>query len=754
MLRSEGWVRGGFPRWRREPVPWLAAAVVLGVLVPGPWLVVDDHVWSGVLGLLLVAAIAGRQRGASVALVLAAVLLGGALGAPRPPGPAPDALVQGVVRAVRGSSAVVDTPEGSVRLWFPGEAPAVGIHLSARTRTVRPRARLPGAPDAGREDRRTGRPTLRVVEHVVLGVRAEPRPVPERLASARYGGLLWALATGERPGLDPDLVALMRRTGTTHLLAISGLHVGLVAGLGWGCTTLLLRLVAILWSGRRWSQLWVRAAPLPGLVLAGLYADAVGWPVSARRAVVMVAVAALARLIGRPVRPWTALALAALVVVCADPDAVHTLGFGLSFGAVLGILGVTPRLLRWCPPDLPRVLRWTAESLAVTVGAMAGTLPLTAWWFQSMSPAGPLSNLVAGPLVGGVGVPAALVSVYGPELLRGPSVWVGDTAIGLAVVMLQWLDLPSWTPAVGAVGAALLGVALLLRRRIAPVLVCVALVLGRGAPSSGTHLDVTFLSVGQGDAVFVRLPDGRRWLIDGGPPSRQVVEWLRRRGHTHLDAIFLTHPDLDHLGGLVEVVDQLSVGRFVTPRPPRVDEQTYRQVWLRLFERGIPVEDATARLDAPARILHPMAGWRLAAGETRRPRDNDDSLVLLLEHAGRRVLLTGDIERAAENWLAPVLPPVDVIQAPHHGSRTSSSSALVVATRPAWVIISSGRANRFGHPHSATLARWRGRRIARTDRDGTVRVRLTGKGVEVERWRHGNGFEAMLAPSWSPRPLM
>ena len=745
-------VRGGFPRFGVEPVPWLAVGLVVGVAVVGPLVTCPAALWVGAVALMAVGALGGASRCSGVALVVAAVVWGGALGAPQAPSAVRDSVVQGEVLSVTGSSAVVDTPDGSVRLWFPDTVPAIGSTVSARTRPVAARPRLPGAPDGGLADRRTGRPTRRVVDHVVLGAEAPREEMPDSFAKTTHGTLLWTLATGRRHTLDTQLVDLLRRTGTAHLLSISGLHIGLVGALGWGLVGLLVRGGAWLHPAGRWPGRLLWVAAVAGVGAAVAYADLVGWPVSARRAVVMGVVVALARVSRRPSSPWSALGLAAIFVVCADPDAVAGLGFGLSFGAVVGILGVTPRVLRWLPPDLPWLVQKGAEGLAVSVGAMAGTLPLTAWWFQSVSPLSPVANLVAGPLVGGLAVPAALFAAHGPEVLHGVALGVGSTAVSVAVFALELVDIAPWAPAVGPAGAGCLGLALLVRRRTIWALGATVLALGTVRPAPSPTLEVTFLSVGQGDAVFVELPDGQRWLIDGGPPSNRVLEWLRREGHTHLDAVFLTHPDSDHLGGLEPVVNSLSIGRFITARPPRTDELTYGRVWRTLFQRGIPVDDVEADVGPVGQLLHPVEGWRTAAGATRRPRDNDDSLVLLLEHAGKRILLTGDIERPAEGWLEHSLPTVDVVQAPHHGSRSSSSDGLVVATDPEWVVMSCGVANRYGHPHPRTLAHWRGRKVVRTDVDGTLRIRVEPDALQVEHWSHDRGYQTVQPFQWRPRP--
>ena len=727
--------------------------MVLGAVL-GRYAPLPELAWLASLALALLGAVCRPRWSACLAVGLSAMMLGLALGRPQEPTPAiaDHGVVQGTVTQSSGRSAVVETPRGSWRLsFYPDPAPAVGTRLSAQTRPSRPAVRLPHAPHPTAADRRAGRRGRRVVRWIELGGEAPSAPLG--LGRARHGDVLVALATGRKSGIDPGLRALLQRTGTAHLLAISGLHIGLVAGLvylvvGSLGTRLLARLA------RPSAAPWLRALQAVLTVgAAALYAQQVGWPVSTQRAVVMVTGGVLARAVGRAVTPWSLLAAAAIAVVLVDASVVEELGFGLSFGAVMGILAVSPRISRWLPPDLPWPVARGLEGLAVTLGAMAGTLPLTALWFQELSPLSPLANAVVGPIFGTVVVPAALVALHGPALLQPAALWMGDQAVELSLLFLETLDVAPWNPAVGPLGALCLAVAVALRRQAWAAIPLAMVILGaRSCPLQHDELQVTFLSVGQGDAVFVRFPDGRRWLVDGGPPSERVLRWLRTEGHTELDAVLLTHPDSDHLGGLEAVIAKLDVGRFVAARPPVGEESAYRRVWRTLAARRIPV--ALAR-DGPVTgvpILHPMPGWRSAVGAAamRRPKDNDDSLVLHLEHGEKGILLTGDIEAVAERWLAPQLPSVEVLQAPHHGSRTSSTAGLVAATDPDWVVISCGQDNRFGHPHAAVLASWRGRQVVRTDRDGTVRVRLSRHGVRVERWVHHWGWVPLSRRPWRP----
>jgi competence protein ComEC len=265
-------------------------------------------------------------------------------------------------------------------------------------------------------------------------------------------------------------------------------------------------------------------------------------------------------------------------------------------------------------------------------------------------------------------------------------------------------------------------------------------------------LTVTFLAIGQGDAALVEWPDGRTWLIDGGPPGDALLRWLRRRGVRSLDALVLSHPHPDHLGGLLPVVGALPVREVRAPRPPRAGERDYAT----LLARARAPAGARAPLRAgtlpPAprgvALLHPLPAFLDAP--SRKDRVNDESLVLRLSHAGRSVLFPGDVEREGEAALvdgAAARPlRADVLKVPHHGSRTSSHAAFLAAVAPRWAVVSCGFANRYGHPHAVTLGALAGvgARVLRTDEVGSVVVRLTDAGsVEV-------GTEGPPAEGWGP----
>jgi competence protein ComEC len=282
-----------------------------------------------------------------------------------------------------------------------------------------------------------------------------------------------------------------------------------------------------------------------------------------------------------------------------------------------------------------------------------------------------------------------------------------------------------WSPALTVAGALAVGALPFLVRRPALALAAVCFACVRVFPRD--VLTVTFLAVGQGDAALVEWPDGRAWLVDGGPPSDQVLRYLRRRGIRHLDVAVLSHPHPDHLGGLAPVLESLDVDETWVPRPPRATELDYRRAWLVAFART----RVRVAGDLEDRIEHPLFGWRSPARAVSS-QVNDESLVIRIAHGEHSFLFTGDIEAGAERWLAPFLGPATVVKVAHHGSRTSSRPTLVEAVDARWAVISCGVENRFHHPAIETLARWKGSAVARTDRDRSLRFTSDGTGLSVE----------------------
>ena len=260
---------------------------------------------------------------------------------------------------------------------------------------------------------------------------------------------------------------------------------------------------------------------------------------------------------------------------------------------------------------------------------------------------------------------------------------------------------------------------------------------------TSTTLSATFLDVGQGDACVLELPRGRVVVIDAGgsfdpafDPGRDVIApHLWRRGIRRIDLLVLSHPHPDHANGLPFLVENFPVGAIWTNGQASALPALER-LRVAARERAVPFEAPHSLELSGVRLtpLGPLDEYGRVAADPAWS-ENDNSLVLAVEHAGRRLLFAGDVEREAEAQLAARAGPIDVIKVPHHGSRTSSTPPLVVAARPSWAVISVGDRNRWGFPHPSVVARWEqaGARVRRTDRDGAVTVHLSRSGgISVE----------------------
>lgn len=599
--------------------------------------------------------------------------------------------------------------EGRIRLRFPLASPGPGLPLVATGRAgpIDGGGVLPGAPDPVRLARRGGvRSELRVDEVRLLG-----GAVPRSCAAADPTGVLCALALGVMEKLDPDVVAVLRNTGTSHILSISGFHVGFVGVVAGGLARALLRVVALVRpEGVSHAPAYVAAA-----VAALAYTWLAGAPTSAQRAGLLVALIAVVKLLGGEPQPLRLLGLCAVGVILVDPPAVGGAAFQLSFGAMLGLVRVTPRVQRYIPPDLPWPARPVLDGVATSIGATVGTLPAAAWWFQMVPPLSPVANLGALPWCSVVLVPLSAVAVFGPEPLAGWADVAGTAAVRLMCAALEPLAVAPWAPAVGPIGALALLCWVAWPKRVGTCLLISWLAFGLRAAPVGDR--VVILDVGQGDAALVH-EGGRVWLIDGGRPGDRVLQYLRREGIFRLDVVVATHEEADHVGGLHPVLAALEVGElWASTEGPTVDLAR---------SRGIPV------VLRPEGALHPSPDW---TGESA----NDGSVVVQL--AG--VLFSGDIEKAGERYTWAALPgSVPVLKVPHHGSKTSSSNLLLDGVRPRVAVIGVGAGNRYGHPAPSVIRRYRERGIAvyRTDQDGTIEVRVEEGAVRVRSWKAGRGW--------------
>jgi competence protein ComEC len=575
---------------------------------------------------------------------------------------------------------------------------------------------------------------------VTTSVRERTREAAHRALDPARATLLTGLVTGDVRGQDQAQREAFRAAGLTHLVVVSGRHVGLVLasvfGLAW--------LAGLGARGRR------RAA----LVVLALFVLVTRWQPSVLRAGTMAALALAAGLAGRRADPRHALAMAALLLLLVDPMLAGHLGFVLSMGATAGVLVVAPWLAERLPG--PRPVRML---VAAGAGAQAGAAPVLLGLDGGLPLASLPANLVAVPaaaLAQAVGLVAALAAQC-------------SLGAGAAVASLAWLPLsvvlwaagtfsggPSvtagalWSPwAVAIVAVAGLVLARrrarrLVRVAVAPLVVVavVAWLPGVPGPAAVEALTVTMLDVGQGDAVLVEVPgepEPARMLVDGGSEPDDAWRHLRRLGVRHLDAVVLSHPHHDHSGGLPEVLRRAGVGALLVGPYPLDDRvaPSAHETYAVAHDRGV----ATHRLEAGQRfslggaevdVLHPPAGAPYTDDL------NEVSLVLRVGTAGGAVLLTGDAEVLAQSRLLgrPDRLAATILKVPHHGGNTNAPGFLE-AVGAAVALVGVGAGNDYGHPDAATLAELAaaGARVHRTDLHGTITVKVRGGTVEVETER-------------------
>lgn len=549
--------------------------------------------------------------------------------------------------------------------------------------------------------------------------------------------LVAALTLARREGFDPELRQTFARTGLAHLLAISGFHVGVIAGLFYAILAL--------------ARVRPRRARVGAAVGAWAYVALIGFPDAACRAALILAFVAASRARGRPPARWGALASAFLVLLVLDPRRIASAGFQLSFAGAAGLVawsGPVGGLVRRAGRG--RVPEGLVGAVASGVAATVATLPIVAWHFEQVSIVGIPGTLVAGPLVA-VALPGAIASIaadfvapsLGAFLAGGVGVLLAALAGGAeALGALPWAAV--WSTRTSVV-ATLVGVAVATwtarrpwiggatRRALVGTYVCAAVAAwpvllslqGRGS------VEVMMIDVGQGDAIAVRGPNGAWVLVDAGPPSRDpdpgahpAVRALRGRGVRRIEALVLTHADLDHVGGAAAVLESFEVGAVYDPALP-AGKEAFVDVLTAAAAAGVPWLAATRGMrlelgELALEVLSPSDSLR-ATG----PEANEASVVLLARYGSFEAFLTGDAYRPLERTLAESLPAgIEVLKVGHHGSDTSTDPALLEAIRPSVALISAGRGNRYGHPTRGVLESLGGHGIDiwRTDRDGTVTV--------------------------------
>jgi competence protein ComEC len=571
-----------------------------------------------------------------------------------------------------------------------------------------------------------------------------------RRAIARYvdpgqeESLVRAMVLGDRAGLDERTSEAFRVSGTYHVLALSGAQVALVAGL-------------VVAGARRLAASPALQALLGGGV-AVLYAAFVGGDVPVVRASLMALVLLAGRALDLDADLGNLLGLAALVLLVHRPSNVTDVGFQLSFGATLALVVLTPPL----SAGLKRRRFGVERALAASLAVQAALMPLLAFHFHRLAPAGLVLNLLAVPLSSAVLlagllvlVAAGLVEALAP-LAGGLAWWAAHALLRSSELglLVPGLDPRMPAPSTLAWCVFVVGIAFLVRgRRLAGLallgLEAALLLVGPAPRGVDGRLHATVLDVGQGDAIVVRSPSGRVLLVDTGAAAEGrfdlgesvIAPFLWSFAVRRIDSIVLSHAHPDHVGGAPFLVRAFSVGD-VWEGPAPLGDRSYARLDDALRASGVARRSVARGAGADwdgvrLRVLGPAP----PAAPPRLVR-NDDSVVVALEYGAVRLLLTGDVERRGEASLASGRSLV--LKVPHHGSRSSSAPEFVAEVGPRVAIVSAGRRNAFGHPHPEVVVRYerQGALVLRTDRDGAVSVSTDGNRVWVNTF--GSGFNVRI----------
>jgi len=552
-----------------------------------------------------------------------------------------------------------------------------------------------------------------------------------------HTAFLISLVLGEKSRLNTEQRDQLARLGLSHLFAISGLHLGLLATF----------LYVIVQKFYRRSTYALLLCPLqqavPILILPPLlfYLLLSGGALPTWRAGLLIALVAWLNLRYRQVRAEDILSSIALLILLVKPLALFGASFQLSFCGVAALILVLPS---WQHQLKQRWQRWFLLPPLVTLTATLATLPVALWHFHLLAPAALLNNLFAVPAIGLIALPAALIatilftlSLPGATILFNASATILDSVLSLSDTISQGLlkaQLVYWTPShlLLVAGLCLTALALLARQRRLSLFPMAATLIGGLAltffsPASPA-LRLTALSVGQGDCLLLQQADGTNYLIDGGGlysrtfdvGERLVAPALGHLGIHRLDAVILSHDHPDHRKGLIHILQNFPVGAFWCSVPPSELHASLQQVLqirhipIRVFPAGWS-EIENGREQSMSVFVAPLAHNK-----------NDHSLVVYARDQDQGVLLCGDLEQhgVAQLVADPPPGPTQVIKLPHHGSRHSAPDHLLTSLQPRWVIASVGYRNRYRFPHTAVIEAVNAipASLLRTDRDGSLQL--------------------------------
>lgn len=533
-------------------------------------------------------------------------------------------------------------------------------------------------------------------------------------------GLLLGLLAGDRSGIPEALRSDFQRSGLVHVLAISGFHVVLLAGM------LMIFLKA--------TRLPHKAVRIIAIILLFVYIPITGGSPAVRRAVLMFAVPQMGALLQRPANTLNSLGVALLFILLPNPQEIWNPGFQLSVSATAGILiGGSHNPLKSLPDVFKKNKIWSKfqelfiDPTYVTLCATLATAPFLIHHFKTLSPFAWLGNIVVVPAISW-GMQAGLFALLSPiDFFRQHFCYAAAFFLRLASLLTRMLsDSSEASVTVGPFGPSILlvlGVLFLMlpafrKNELARLYSCVSMLLFAILFCFGSYKSIIFpswkitlIDVGQGDSILITTPSQKHILVDTGPNDRQdagkdiIVPYLHHIGVLRLDALVISHPDLDHFGGAESILKSFPVKELWVTECARTES---KEAWLSTLEeaadRGVPIRDISRGFTwkesmFELQAIHPRPG---ICGET-----NEGSITFRAKGLGHSAVLTGDLTVAGEKEILKTGTYLksDVLKLGHHGSKTSSSVKFLDAVSPQVALISSGRKNRFRHPSKQIIQR-------------------------------------------------
>ncbi|MFW6297680.1 MAG: DNA internalization-related competence protein ComEC/Rec2 [Desulfosalsimonas sp.] len=616
-------------------------------------------------------------------------------------------------------------------------------------------------------------PKISKARHAVHRFRNRLDSAIEKSGSRKSAAVLSALVVGKRSRIDPELREAFNRAGASHLLAISGLHVGIVAA----CSFLIFRLIFSLSVSlllRGWA---VRAAAVLAILPVAAYVAISGMSPSTQRAGIMITIFLFAFILEKPYHPANTLASAALFILAVYPPGLFSISFQLSFAAVSAIffgLYLFSDTFVFSPnfrtqKAMPRFFNRVSGFFMISVFAVIGTMPLVMHYFNQAAITGVISNLILIPLIGFGVVPAGLISALAFAFSETIGTWCFTAANHMLAPALHLIyaladfglgSFKTVTPTILELICLYLlmictglAVKTRLKQYRKPIIVLLCLVLLATAADAGywihrrffhKDLRITVIDVGHGFCSLVEFPEGKTMLIDGGGfPDNTVFDvgrlivapYLRKNKIGRIDTVALSHPDADHLNGLLYILEHFHIGEVVTG-PSKPETESWKRFLNIIKQKQIPhpdfdnAENSRKINGAKVEILYPLTGIEKPC--SRCPGTNNCCLVIKLQYGGKSILLPGDIEKCAESEIvarADSRASSDILIAPHHGSKTSSSVSFLETVNPETVIIPTGHSG-FRAPAKEVLNRYEqiACSILRTDQNGAVIISIEKNG--------------------------